>query len=58
MAVSLGLVTLLTTGAVLWLFQREGNVTRARIVEFHGPTLTAVHEALLAISQLRLELHP
>src|SRR5947207_1753619 len=54
--VSLGLVTVLASGAVLLRFEREDRATRMRVAEFHGPTLVAVQEALLAVRRLRLEL--
>jgi PAS domain S-box-containing protein len=53
--VALALATSLASGAVLWQFERTDRATITRVAEFHGPTLVAVQEALLALGQLRLE---
>ncbi len=53
-----GLFTVVVPGSVLMLFEQDEARTRDRITEFHGPTLAATQEALLALDDLRLEPAP
>jgi PAS domain S-box-containing protein len=56
--VALALITTLVAGAVYILFERERRAVSTRVTDFHNPTLVAVQEALLALSELRLDAAP